>query len=121
MDEYPEELQDFPSPVVMLMGFKSLHAQLLRNTSLRKDLKGQEIPNIRFLSVESGNPIPQRKKQRRLSYESYVPEGIFKSDWLHKHRNLIPSVVVLFFNWDEIEKNFKIKEIEFNNEIEIIK
>lgn len=35
--------------------------------------------------------------------ESYVPRGILKSNWLNKHLQLVPSVIVTFFdmNWTD--------------------
>lgn len=43
---------------------------------------------------------PPEKKQKRQSYEWYIPKGILKSNWMNKYLNLVPSLVVLFYDLD---------------------
>ena len=51
-------------------------------------------------------------KPRRTSYEWFIPKGILKTNWMHKHLNLIPSVVVIFIelDWNDPDWNEKKKE-----------
>ena len=37
-------------------------------------------------------------KPPRTSYEWYLPRGVLKRNWIPKHLNQLPSVVVLFFS-----------------------
>jgi hypothetical protein len=34
--------------------------------------------------MEVGSIIPERKKEKRQSYEGYTPMGILKANWIHK-------------------------------------
>eukprot|EP00051_Salpingoeca_urceolata_P018517 m.260293 g.260293 ORF g.260293 m.260293 type:complete len:1229 (-) comp19214_c0_seq2:102-3788(-) len=49
-------------------------------------------------SAEAAVPTKKHKKAQRvgLTEEDYVPDGILKANWLPKHLNEVPSVVVLF-------------------------
>ena len=51
-------------------------------------------------------------KPRRTSYEWFIPKGILKTNWMNKHLNLIPSVVVIFIelDWNDPDWNEKKKE-----------
>ena len=51
-------------------------------------------------------------KQRRTSYEWFIPKGILKRNWMSKHLELIPSVVVIFveLDWNDPDFNEKKKE-----------
>ena len=51
-------------------------------------------------------------KPRRTSYEWFIPKGILKTNWMDKHLNLIPSVVVIFIelDWNDPDWNEKKKE-----------
>ena len=39
---------------------------------------------------------------KRSTYEWYIPKGILKTKWMHKHLYLSPAVVVMFYelDWD---------------------
>ena len=49
---------------------------------------------------------------QRSNYEWYIPRGIFKTAWLEKHLKEIPAVVVLFFDLDWDDPDFKEKQME---------
>ena len=121
---YPSELLycNIPS-VVALVGCTQLHPQILKQLGTHKEflLGNVDAPNYQVISVEIGHSIvPERKKERRQSYESYVPEGILKADWFSKHIKKIPSIVIVFFNWED-EKARNNKENDICNDLEQIK
>jgi hypothetical protein len=45
--------------------------------------------------------------------EYYIPRGIIKSNWVHKHTEEIPSAVVAFFdmNWSDPQWNQRKTEL----------
>jgi hypothetical protein len=122
MNEYGDELRHFPSPVLALIGCNNMHTPIVKNLSTRKDLYGQEVSYYHVLSFENCGPslFPDRKKERRQTYEGYIPLGILKADWMNKHRKLLPSVVVLLYTWEE-EKNWKNKENDICNDLDLVR
>ena len=60
-------------------------------------------------------------QSQRTSYEWYIPKGIVKTSWMKKHLELIPSVVVVFFDLDWDEHMWKEKQMECATKIEIIR
>ncbi len=122
MNDYPDELRHFPSPVIAFVGSPSLHSAITKNLSTRKDLYGQEVSYYHILSFDAAGPslFPDRKKERRQTYEGYIPNGILKADWMNKHRKLIPSLILLFYVWDE-DKNWRNKENDMCNELEMLR
>ena len=58
---------------------------------------------------------------QRTSYEWYIPKGTLKTSWMKKHLELIPSVVVVFFDLDWDEHMWKEKQMECATKIEIIR
>ncbi len=58
---------------------------------------------------------------QRTSYEWYIPKGIIKTSWMQKHLEMIPSVVVVFFDLDWDENMWKEKQMECATKVEIIR
>jgi hypothetical protein len=50
-----------------------------------------------------------------------VPKGILKTNWLFKHINLVPSLVVVFFDLDWDEPNWKERQMECATKIDLIR
>src|SRR5690348_16547086 len=50
---YPDELSEFPRPVVALMGCSYLHANIHKFITTRKNLFGEDQPSLHLLSIES--------------------------------------------------------------------
>jgi len=120
MEDYPEELRDFPVPLVALIGQTQLHNTLKKNLTTRKDLQGKDVCSFNLLSLDAGATFMDRRKDKRTSYENYTPGGILKANWLYRQKNLIPSVAVLLLNW-EVESNWKGKEIEYFQDYDSLK
>lgn len=49
---------------------------------------------------------------QRNSYEWYIPKGIMKRNWMNKYLNLVPSVVVIFYDLDWDDPFWNEKKIE---------
>jgi hypothetical protein len=58
---------------------------------------------------------------QRNSYEWYIPKGILKTFWMKKHLELIPSVVVVFFDLDWDEGAWKERQMECATRVEIVR
>ncbi|KAF3837743.1 hypothetical protein F7725_009511 [Dissostichus mawsoni] len=56
---------------------------------------------------------------KRTSYEWYIPKGILKTGWMHKHLNLVPALVVLFYELDWDDPTWKEKQSECATKVEI--
>jgi hypothetical protein len=58
---------------------------------------------------------------QRATYEWYVPKGILKTNWMHKHLHLVPSLVVIFYELDWSDPLFKDKQNELKDKIEMVR
>ena len=106
LDEFPHEILRTPQP---LIGFSGLD---LNQSSHRKvwdvftSNRGLDRHSLHFVNISgtSGSDFPPIKP-KKANYEWYVPKGLLKKNWINKHQNVIPSVVVLFFelNWQDPE------------------
>lgn len=52
----------------------------------------------------------QVRRQTDFTDEDYVPPGILKRNWVPKHKNVIPSVVVAFFDLEWQDENWTDRE-----------
>ncbi|KAF2982584.1 hypothetical protein EK904_008582, partial [Melospiza melodia maxima] len=57
----------------------------------------------------------------RTSYEWYIPKGILKTGWMNKHLNLVPALVVVFYELDWDEPQWKEKQLECATRVEIVR
>lgn len=58
---------------------------------------------------------------QRTSYEWYIPKGIMKSNWMQKHLEEVPSLVVVFFDLDWDENLWKEKQMECATRVEVVR
>lgn len=58
---------------------------------------------------------------QRTSYEDHVPLGILKVGWLHKHTQLLPALVVFFFDLDWGDPQWEEKQTECVSKIQVIR
>ncbi|KAK7262793.1 hypothetical protein RJT34_30374 [Clitoria ternatea] len=91
MEEYPEELRTPPVALASIVGCPELHH--LISTHLLS-----EQPPINTLALPDLSKIHLFKKKRDPDSIATSPvAGIFKRDWLLKHRTKIPSVLASLF------------------------
>ncbi len=50
-----------------------------------------------------------------------MPNGILKANWMHKHKNLLPAVVVLMCSWEGNNPNWKESETDICMQLEVVK
>lgn len=58
---------------------------------------------------------------QRTSYEWYIPKGIVKTGWMNKHLNMVPALVVLFYELDWDDPQWKEKQSECATKVEIVR
>ena len=97
----PTEAHITPVPLIGFVGLQtendadSDHRRLWELFSSNRGLDRHAL-NFRVLDLDNLE-LPVAKPPR-TSYEWYLPRGIVKRNWMSKHLNQIPSVIVLFFS-----------------------
>jgi hypothetical protein len=92
MQHLSDELLIPPTPLVALLSdapFRDALASSLRSCSgggFRIKYEAAALAGVRF-------PAKQRTHNEH-EYASYVPQGILRANWVEKHHNLLPAVLV---------------------------
>ncbi|GAM28614.1 hypothetical protein SAMD00019534_117900 [Acytostelium subglobosum LB1] len=76
------------------------------------------LPKLRVVTMEAGT-LPLKKEKRINHSETFVPHGILKANWIHKHTVTLPAVISLFLQWPE-DKTPKAQEALLT-QIDIVK
>ncbi|KAK4440413.1 Trafficking protein particle complex subunit [Sesamum alatum] len=91
MEEYPEELRTPPVALACLVGCAEVHGLITAHLhSQQPPINTIALPDFSKISM-----IPPKKPPRETSEPV---GGIFRRDWLSKHRTRIPAVVAAFFS-----------------------
>lgn len=75
---------------------------------------------LNFKILPFGTEFPIAKPKTR-SYEWYHPKGILKRNWLNKHLNILPSVVVLFQQLEWSDPQWTEKQLQCASHVQSIK
>ncbi|CAD5123244.1 DgyrCDS11600 [Dimorphilus gyrociliatus] len=120
-NELPEELLIRPVGLVILANLD------IANNSIHKSIWESFSSNRRpdrvalhFKHFDTEHVYP-KCKSKRASYEWYIPKGIVKRQWMKKHLELVPSLVVIFFDLDWDEVMWKEKQIACSSKVETIR
>ncbi|EGG14687.1 DUF1683 family protein [Cavenderia fasciculata] len=75
------------------------------NSSTTNTVSGWRVqllqpPIIKVVSIEVGG-LTNKKEKKPNHSESFIPQGVIKANWIHKHTASLPSVVSLFLQWPE--------------------
>lgn len=112
-DEFPLELCSSLLTFVALTGLDVVHNAVHKSIwdLLSNNRLSDRVP-IQFKVLEGDHEYP-KPKPKRSTYEFYLPKGILKTNWMNKHLNLIPALVVVFFDldWDDQAWNEKLLEL----------
>ncbi|KAJ7953252.1 Trafficking protein particle complex subunit 11 [Quillaja saponaria] len=99
MEEYPEELRTPPVTLTSVVGCPELHSQI--STQLHS-----ERPPINTLALPDLSKIFLFSKKKESESDPTSPSssigGIFKKDWLLKHRTKIPAVLAALFHSEHV-------------------
>ncbi|KAG8232620.1 hypothetical protein J437_LFUL012976 [Ladona fulva] len=98
--------QELCAPALALVGFTGLDT--LNNAVHRSiwdafsNARTADRAPVTFKLLSPDQEFPPLKP-RRNSYEWYLPKGILKRNWMDKHLNQLPAVVVIFYDldWDD--------------------
>lgn len=96
MQAYPEELIVPPCPLVCIISdapYIEMLAVALKSAPVGNTMTS--LVNMRYEPRPAKYTLPVTKKPKETNhYETYIPENILKSNWMHKHQNDIPAVMV---------------------------
>ncbi|CAH3108335.1 unnamed protein product, partial [Pocillopora meandrina] len=119
--EFPTELATRPLGLTALMGLdinqKPLHKAIWESFSVNRH--PERVPlSFRLLPIDHEFP---KAKSKRSTYEWYIPKGILKTKWMHKHLYLSPAVVVMFYelDWDDVQ--WKDRQTECASKLERVR
>lgn len=96
---------------------KSTHKSVWEAFSLNR--RTDRTP-LHFRHLSSDFQIPPMK-QKRQSYEWYIPKGILKANWITKYLYNIPALVVLFYDLDWNDTNWGEKKTELAAKVQTLK
>jgi hypothetical protein len=58
---------------------------------------------------------------QRTSYDWYIPKGILKQNWMNKHLNELPAVVVIFYELDWDDPLWNEKSVECASRVQSVR
>ncbi|XP_064653075.1 trafficking protein particle complex subunit 11-like isoform X2 [Lineus longissimus] len=119
--DFPEELLCRPMGLVVLTGlditYNAVHKSIW--DSFCNNRRQDRVP-LKFRVFEADHEYP-KGRSKRTSYEWYIPKGILKTSWMHKHLERMPAVVVVFYDLDWDEHMWKEKQMECATRVEIVR
>ncbi|XP_028400587.1 trafficking protein particle complex subunit 11-like [Dendronephthya gigantea] len=103
--DLPTELVTRPLSLVALSGLdiaaNTAHKKIWESFTLNRQ---PDRISLAFTLVPYDHQFP-KCKAKRTNYDWYLPKGILKAKWMHKHLNVIPAAVIFFFDleWDNLK------------------
>ncbi|CAL8267682.1 unnamed protein product [Boreogadus saida] len=118
--ELPPELCCRPMAFVALTGLDVTYNAVHRAIwdAFCANRRADRVP-ISFKVLAGDHEYP-KCRTKRTSYEWYIPKGILKTGWMNKHLNLVPALVVLFYELDWDDPQWKEKQSECATKVEIV-
>ncbi|KAI5716724.1 hypothetical protein M8J76_011247 [Diaphorina citri] len=119
--DFPPELKAQPLPVVGISGLDTLNNAVHRNVwEAFNNIKKQNRPLVNFKLITPDHEFPPRKP-KKPSYECYIPKGILKRNWMDKHLNHAPAVVIMFYDLDWNDPQWAEKQTECASRVKSLK
>ncbi|XP_029438424.1 trafficking protein particle complex subunit 11 [Rhinatrema bivittatum] len=119
--DFPLELCCRPMAFVTLTGldvtYNAVHRAIWDAFYVNR--RADRVP-ISFKVLPGDHEYP-KCRSKRTSYEWYIPKGILKTGWMNKHLNLVPALVVVFYELDWDEPQWKEKQLECATRVEIVR
>nr|XP_033799055.1 trafficking protein particle complex subunit 11 [Geotrypetes seraphini] len=119
--DFPVELCCRPMAFVTLTGldvtYNAIHRAIWDAFCVNR--RADRVP-ISFKVLPGDHEYP-KCRSKRTSYEWYIPKGILKTGWMNKHLNLVPALVVVFYELDWDEPQWKEKLLECATRVEIVR
>uniref|UniRef100_A0A8C5QED5 Trafficking protein particle complex subunit 11 n=1 Tax=Leptobrachium leishanense TaxID=445787 RepID=A0A8C5QED5_9ANUR len=119
--DFPVELCCRPMAFVTLTGLDVTYNAIHRAIwdAFCANRRADRVP-ISFKVLPGDHEYP-KCRTKRTSYEWYIPKGILKTGWMNKHLNLVPALVVVFYELDWDEGQWKEKQSECATRVEIVR
>ncbi|XP_069833864.1 trafficking protein particle complex subunit 11 [Dendropsophus ebraccatus] len=119
--DFPVELCCRPMAFVTLTGLDVTYNAVHRAIwdAFCANRRADRVP-ISFKVLPGDHEYP-KCRTKRTSYEWYIPKGILKTGWMNKHLNLVPALVVVFYELDWDEAQWKEKQSECATRVEIVR
>uniref|UniRef100_A0A672R5H8 Trafficking protein particle complex subunit 11 n=1 Tax=Sinocyclocheilus grahami TaxID=75366 RepID=A0A672R5H8_SINGR len=119
--DLPPELCCRPMAFVALTGLDVVYNAIHRAIwdAFCANRRADRVP-ISFKVIPGDHEYP-KCRAKRTSYEWYIPKGILKTGWMNKHLNLVPALVVLFYELDWDDPQWKEKQSECATKVEIVR
>ncbi|KAL5108672.1 Trafficking protein particle complex subunit 11 [Taenia crassiceps] len=122
IEYFPQELHAKPKCLIALTGLdvgkKPFHASVLNGfySNLRNDHLA-----LRFRNLPLDHPYSKAKPKHSSQYEWYLPKGLLKRQWMRKHLEELPAVVVVFFDLEGNGRTWTDKVKECARRVEIVR
>ncbi|XP_038611097.1 trafficking protein particle complex subunit 11 [Tachyglossus aculeatus] len=119
--DFPVELCCRPMAFVTLTGLDVVYNAVHRAVwdAFCANRRADRVP-ISFKVLPGDHEYP-KCRPKRTSYEWYIPKGILKTSWMNKHLTLVPALVVVFYELDWDEPQWKEKQSECATRVEIVR
>ncbi|XP_069796522.1 trafficking protein particle complex subunit 11 isoform X3 [Narcine bancroftii] len=119
--DFPLELCCRPMAFVALTGLDVTYNAVHRAIwdAFCANRRADRVP-ISFKVLPGDHEYP-KCRQKRSAYDWYIPKGILKTGWMNKHLNLVPALVVVFYELDWDEAQWKEKQSECSTRVEIVR
>lgn len=116
--DLPAELCAKPMSLVGLTGLDTVNNAIHKTIwdAFNSNRRVERAP-VTFKLLSNAHEFPVIKPKRN-SYEWYIPKGIFKRNWLNKHLNEIPAVIVIFYDLDWNDAHWNEKMIECSSRVQ---
>ncbi|ESO05264.1 hypothetical protein HELRODRAFT_99127 [Helobdella robusta] len=120
--EFPNELFRRPTGLILFTGL-DVPSNPLHNSVWESFTKNHNKVDKFFLhyKLHDINQELPKSRQKRPTYDWYIPKGILKCTWMKKHLEIIPSLVVLFIDYDWDDVQWKDKQAECLEKFKFIK
>ncbi|XP_054749116.2 trafficking protein particle complex subunit 11-like [Lytechinus pictus] len=116
------EITSRPLGLVVLTGldvtYNAIHRAIWDSFSANR--RPDRVP-LNFKSLPADHEYPKCRSKQRTSYEWYIPKGILKTSWMKKHQEDIPGLVVVFYDLDWDEQQWKEKQMECATRVEVVR
>ncbi|VEN53813.1 unnamed protein product [Callosobruchus maculatus] len=110
--DLPPELCAKPLALIGISGLDVINNAVHKSIwDIFSNSRRNEHSPVRFNLIENDHEFPIIKPKRN-SYDWYIPKGILKKNWMHKHLHEIPAVMVIFYDldWNDLQWNEKMIE-----------
>ncbi|XP_049939900.1 trafficking protein particle complex subunit 11 isoform X1 [Schistocerca serialis cubense] len=116
--DFPPELYAKPLALVGLTGLDALNNAVHRAIwdAFSNNRRPDRAP-VQFKLLSASHEFPPMKPKRN-SYDWYIPKGILKRNWMNKHLNELPAVVVVFYELDWDDPHWNEKRIECSSRVQ---